>query len=176
MGELASEARARRVVTGLDARGRSTIVSDGVTETRLVTEAYTLNHLWQATSLPAPVLAENTLRHDVVIPPPPAGYTYMITTVPPDRDWDYEGGYARALAESGAPDAIVDGGGIAGLHETDTVDIVTVISGEVWAVLEEAETLLQSGDTLVQRGTKHTWRNRSDSPCKLVVIHFGAAR
>ena len=170
-----SEAHARLVVTGLDDDGRSTVVSDDVTKTRLVTEAYTLNHLWQATSLPAPVLAASTLGPDAVIPPPPAGYTYMITTVRPDREWDLEAGYAKALADSAAPDSVVDSD-IPGLHETDTVDIITVISGEIWAVLEKTETLLRPGDTLVQRGTKHAWRNRADVPCQVVVIHFGATR
>lgn len=166
---------ARRVVTGLDDEGRSTFVDDGPTQTRLVTEAYALNHLWQALSLPVPVTAENTLGDEVLIPPPPAGFTYMITSVPPDDEWDYAAGYAAALAEAGAPDAIADSD-IPGLHQTDTLDIITIISGEIWALTETAETLLKPGDTIVQRGTQHAWRNRSNEPCSMVVIHFGGTR
>jgi uncharacterized cupin superfamily protein len=45
-----------------------------------------------------------------------------------------------------------------------------VISGEIYAVVECGETLLRPGDSFVQRGTKHTWRNRSDKPCTLAVL------
>jgi hypothetical protein len=121
------------------------------------------------------VTAENTLGEEAVIPPPAAGFTYMITTMPPDSEWDYEAGYAQALADSQAPDSHVDSD-IPGLHATDTVDIITILSGEVWAVTETGETLLKPRDTIVQRGTKHAWRNRGESPCEMVVIHFGGIR
>ena len=39
-------AHARRVLVGLDDQGRSTIVSDANTETRLATEAFTRNVIW----------------------------------------------------------------------------------------------------------------------------------
>jgi len=116
------------------------------------------------------------------IPPPPQGYCYDISTFPPDSEWDYEGGYAKALAQAGVGEAdavyeshVAEGpGAIAGMHQTDTVDIVTVISGEIWMVVEAGETLLRAGDTVIQRGTWHTWRNRSDTPC-IVGGPLGAA-
>ena len=175
MGQIHRDARARRVVTGVDEQGRSTFISDELTETRRVTDAFTLNHLWQATSVPMHVTAENALGKEAVIPPPTAGFTYMVTTMPPDHEWDYEAGYAKALSDSHAGDSFVDGE-IPGLHATDTVDIITIISGEVWAVTETGEKLLKPRDTIVQRGTKHAWRNRGDVPCEMVVIHFGAVR
>jgi mannose-6-phosphate isomerase-like protein (cupin superfamily) len=175
MAGKASEARARRVVIGLDEDGRSSIVSDGLTETRLVTPAWTLNQIWQATSVPSHVMAENTLGDKAVIPPPPGGYTYVITTFPPDSEWDYKAGYAEALAEAGAADSAVDSD-IPGLHETDTIDIVTIISGELWMVVESGETLMKPGDTLVQKGTKHAWQNRGDVPAVVAAIQIGATR
>ena len=169
------EAWARRVVTGVDSQGRSTFVSDGLTETRRVTDAFTLNHLWQAISVPIHVGADNTLGKEAVIPPPRAGFTYMITTMPPDHEWDFEAGYAKALADSHAEESVVTSD-IAGLHATDTVDIITIISGEVWAVTETGEKLLKPRDTIVQRGTRHAWRNRGTVPCEMVVVHFGGVR
>ena len=50
------KAHARRIVTGLNKVGLSTVVSDAVTSTRLVTDAYTLNQIWQATTA-HPVMA-----------------------------------------------------------------------------------------------------------------------
>ena len=53
------EFQSRLIVTGLDADGRSTFVSDGPTTDRLVADGYTRNHLWQATEVPTPVMAPN---------------------------------------------------------------------------------------------------------------------
>src|SRR6478609_2633092 len=104
--------RARRVVTGTDAEGRSTIVADGDTETRLATEAFTRNVIWGGTVVPTPVMADNAVTDAATIPPPPAGYYYDISTFPPDSEWDYEGGYGKALAQAGVgnPDSAADGG------------------------------------------------------------------
>lgn len=162
---------ARRIVVGVDKNGRSSFVSDGQTETRVATEAYTINQIWQATKVPTPVMAENTLGKRAVIPPPPSGYTYVITTFPPDSSWDYVAGYARALAEAGAGDSF-NPGDPPGMHKTDTIDIVTIISGEIWALVETGETLMKQGDTLIQRGTKHAWSNRSKSDCTIAAVHI----
>jgi hypothetical protein len=175
MAEEHFKARARRVVVGLDENGRSTFVSDGDTESRLATEAYTRNVIWQATEVPTPVMAESGLTEDAPIPPPPRGYSYNITVFPPDSEWDYEAGYAKALKESGAADSVSEDD-IPGMHTTETVDIVTVISGEIWALVETDETLLKAGDSLVQRGTKHAWRNRSDAPCTIAALQVSVIR
>ena len=178
------EAYARRVVVGLDDHGRSTIISDANTETRLATEAFTRNVIWGADVVPTPVMADTAMNDAATIPPPPAGYYFDISTFPPDSEWDYEGGYAKALAQAGVGDLEGtedahhdDGpGGIAGMHQTDTVDIVTVISGEIWAVVETGETLVRPGDTVIQRGTWHAWRNRSDAPCTVAAVHISVER
>ena len=167
--------RARRIVIGLDEAGRSTIVGDGPTETRVATEAYTINQIWQATQVPTPVMAENTLGATAVIPPPPNGYTYVITTFPPDSSWDFAAGYAKALADAGAGDASGENDP-PGMHKTDSIDIVTVLSGEIWAIVETGETLMKPGDTLVQRGTKHAWNNRSDQNCTIAALHMSIVR
>jgi mannose-6-phosphate isomerase-like protein (cupin superfamily) len=167
--------RARRIVTGLDDQGRSAIVSDAYTDTRLVTDAFMRNDIWQAKEVPSSALAENTLAEVAVIPPPPLGYTYNLTAFPPDKEWDYEAGYAKSLADAAASDS-TSAQDIPGMHTTETVDIVTIISGELWAILETGETLLKPGDTLVQRGTKHAWRNKGDVPAVMAAIQISATR
>ena len=176
-------ARARRVLAGLDDLGRSTFVSDAPAETRLATAAFTRNVIWGGDVVPSPVKAENSMTDAATIPPPPAGYYFDISTFPPDAEWDYEGGYGKALAQAGVGDTDSDGttditgpGAIPGMHQTDTIDIVTVISGEIWAIVETGETLVKAGDTVVHRGTWHAWRNRSDSPCTVAALHISAIR
>lgn len=175
---------ARRVLVGVDDQGRSTIVSDADTETRLATAAFTRNVIWGGDDVPSPVMADNAVKDAATIPPPPRGYYYDISTFPPDSEWDYDGGYAKALAAAGVGDPRevenahdVDGpGAIPGMHQTDTIDIVTVISGEIWCLVETGETLVKAGDTVVQRGTWHAWRNRSDAPCTVAALHISVVR
>jgi len=167
---------ARRVVAGLDAAGRSAIVSDGPTQARIDTEAFTVNQIWQVDSLPPHVLAEDGSPDRASIAPPGTGFVYLVTTFPPDHSWDFAGGYKDALAASDSAGAHVEDTVIPGLHETDTVDIITVISGEIHAVLETGEVCLRPGDSFVQRGTKHAWSNRGDQPATIVAVMMGATR
>ena len=53
----------------------------------------------------------------------------------------------------------------------------TKISGEVVLELDDgAEVTLRPGDTVVQNGTRHAWRNRTSEPAVLVVVLVGAKR
>src|SRR3954447_4509396 len=97
-------ARARVVVAGLDEQGRSSIVSDGLTETRLATPAFTINQTWGVKSVPTHVQADNALGLEAVIPPPPQGFYHVLATFPPDSELDYEE-FASALAAAGAADS-----------------------------------------------------------------------
>ena len=65
--------------------------------------------------------------------------------------------------------------GAPGMHTTQTIDVELVISGEVWLELDDgAEVRLGPGDTVVQNGTRHAWRNKSNEPCVLLVALIGA--
>jgi uncharacterized cupin superfamily protein len=37
-------------------------------------------------------------------------------------------------------------------------------------VLDDAETVLNAGDVVVQRGTSHRWENRGDQPARMVFV------
>ncbi len=62
------------------------------------------------------------------------------------------------------------------MHETDTIDYVIVLAGEVYAILEKGEKLLKAGDVLIQRGTNHAWSNRSAHPCRIAFVLVEATR
>ncbi|MEI7738536.1 MAG: cupin domain-containing protein [Betaproteobacteria bacterium] len=49
------------------------------------------------------------------------------------------------------------------MHQTETIDYVIVLNGEIYMVLDKSEVLLKAGDVAVQRGTNHAWSNRSNS-------------
>jgi mannose-6-phosphate isomerase-like protein (cupin superfamily) len=150
----------------------------------LATVAFTRNVIWGAEEVPTRVMADNAMTDAATIPPPPAGYYCDISTFPPDSEWDYEGGYGAALAQAGVsvdnpetgPEPAGGAKAAPGMHQTDTVDIVTVISGEIWAVVETGETLVKAGDTVIHRGTWHAWRNRSQEPCTVLAVHISVVR
>lgn len=49
------------------------------------------------------------------------------------------------------------------------------MSGRVILELDDGATReLRAGDTVVQNGTRHAWRNPFDEPCRMVVVLIGA--
>jgi hypothetical protein len=56
-----TEIRARRVVAGVDADGRSTIVTDEETATRIALPGFTVNDVWRVDNMPAHVDDGDTL-------------------------------------------------------------------------------------------------------------------
>ena len=57
-----------------------------------------------------------------------------------------------------------------GMHRTETVDYAIVLEGEIWAVMDEGETLMRAGDVLIQRGTNHAWANRSNATARIAFV------
>ena len=54
------------------------------------------------------------------------------------------------------------------------MDYAICLEGEIWAVLDEDETLMRPGDVLIQRGTFHAWSNRSDRVSRMAFILIDA--
>jgi mannose-6-phosphate isomerase-like protein (cupin superfamily) len=64
-----------------------------------------------------------------------------------------------------------------GMHTTDSIDYVLVVSGEVTLELDDGEqAVLRAGDVVVQNGTRHAWRNHGTEPCTIVGVAIGADR
>lgn len=63
-----------------------------------------------------------------------------------------------------------------GFHSTNSIDVQTLLEGELVLLLDEEEVILYEGDTVVLRGQSHAWVNRSDSPATLLVTLVGAPR
>ena len=62
-----------------------------------------------------------------------------------------------------------------GMHTTATIDYEYVVSGRCVLELDDGATReLGVGDTVIQNGTRHAWRNPFDEPCVLVVCLIGA--
>ncbi len=64
-----------------------------------------------------------------------------------------------------------------GFHTTDTTDLLYIVSGRIILQLDDGvEVELKAGDTIVQNGTRHAWRNPGSEPCKLLAFMVGAHR
>jgi quercetin dioxygenase-like cupin family protein len=53
-------------------------------------------------------------------------------------------------------------------------DFCLVLEGEITLVLDLEEVELKAGDTVVQRGTRHAWSNRSGKPCVVAISSHDA--
>jgi quercetin dioxygenase-like cupin family protein len=167
-------AQARRVVTGVDSEGRSTVVADGFTPSRVAAPAFTICDVWQTPSLPLGLTTE-PVDGEVSIYPPEGGFVFKVCTFPPDSELDFEGEeYQASLGALQGADTFIDESAVSGMHVHETLDIVTVVSGELHIVLETGETLLRQGDSVVVRGVVHSWRNKTDKPVVLTSLMMSA--
>ena len=97
-------------------------------------------------------------------------------TFQPDSEGGGDSGTDRSVVEREDLKATARdiNGEIAGLHRTASVDVGTVISGELTLLLPTGETTLRPGETFVLRGNEHAWRNRTPQPVTIVVTMIGA--
>jgi len=168
----------RRIVTGHDEKGRSVIVNDGPSPHVLTLPGrpdFALTNLWVTDTTPASNDGSaDAAARKVVLEPPAGGTIFRVVEFPPEsraRTFDRE----AAFAAMGAHHALdPEGARHPGMHKTSTVDYAIVLSGEIYALMDEGETLMKAGDTLVQRGTNHAWANRSDAPCLVAFILVSA--
>lgn len=174
--------RIRRVVTGHNANGKAVIASDEMVEGAAPSQSpgNEIHRLWGAdSSRTFPDDGSKPSFHDYF--PPLDGFRFGVFTVPPMSDADptnIDVGVMLNQMEQIWP-------GMAshmepdnpGMHTTDSIDYEFVISGEVFLELDDGEEVhLKAGDTVVQNGTRHAWRNKGTEPCRMVVCLIGAHR
>lgn len=173
----------RRVVTAKDEAGKSVVVSDGRSPRELVfehTKGFVSSPLWMVHDTPDLTQGHGeTMVGEGSILAPEGGAAFMVVTFPPDSvmfepGWDPE--QAGAEHAKGAPGIVetfeMDN---PGMHTTPTLDFATVISGEIVLELDDGETVtLKAGDTAVQHGVRHAWRNPSDAPASVSFVMLGA--
>ena len=170
----------RRVVTGHDVNGKSILLIEDHAPHSVSRGAagVVVNNLWETAATPADNAGHDDAIHGSFhLAPPKGGSIFRVIEYPPDTQ-RLAAIAAQAegdLKASGMEAARAKGGGRhPGFHKTDTIDYVMVLSGEIWAMMDEGETLLRAGDTLIQRGTNHAWSNRSDAPAVLAFVLIDA--
>lgn len=166
--------RIRRVVTAQDESGKSYISGDGEAGNVVNVASMpglVITELWETLRTPADNRgAEDAAARPIRHEPPRGGTLFRTVEFPPDHVWrgsvdsrtafeSIGGGHTRDATSSDPM-----------MHKSDTIDYVVVLRGEIHAVMDRGEVLLRAGDVLVQRGTNHSWSNRSESSCLLGVV------
>jgi hypothetical protein len=141
----------RRIVTGLDENGLSTVESsdeiDGM-------------DVWEAEVSAAPAWVHGVGK---LMPfEPDAGQVkVMSVTFPP---------------ETNDPGAVTEReeGTATGLHKTRSVDVILVREPMV-LILETGEVEIAAGDVVIQQATMHDWRNPGNEPARMLGFSWGVA-
>lgn len=159
-------AQVRRVVTVLGDDGVSRIESDGAppVSRRLPNARAAIDEVWRVDAVPADIGAPGD-GEEFSFLSPAHGFVARRVEVPPDAE--------RFVDDEGNPRVPEPH---EGMHQTATVDLLQILEGELWLLLDSGEeTCLCAGDVVVQRGTVHAWRNRSDRPVRYLAIMVTAS-
>jgi uncharacterized cupin superfamily protein len=172
---VAEQPTVRRVITAQRPTGESTFAVDEEVEAIVhPTSGMSCWLVWGAddvTELPA----DGVERYDrTFFPSTPAGYRVHQVEFPARGA---EHAPARGTWPAyGLGDGVMQLPGADGMHWTQTVDIVIVLSGEIGLAQDDGrEVVLHAGDVLVQNGANHAWRPR-DVPCRVCFVNLGAER
>jgi hypothetical protein len=171
----------RRIVTEVNAAGRSVIVDDGpppAVRRSNGRPGFNSRNIWATFSTPALIDDPDRSKDVLGLMPPAAGTVIKYIDFPPEpKDPAERAKLAResierqaALAPERGLRRRPQGAPHHGMHETDTMDYAIVLSGEIYAIMDEGETLMKAGDVMIQRGTNHAWDNRSDAPCRMIFV------
>ena len=134
----------RRVVTGLDAQGKSCIIIDKVMSRHGgLSDAVWRSAIPADNSGNADTAEAHTaeMLHD-------GGSNFILIEFPPHMD--------------------------AFWHATDTIDYIVVLTGAITMVLEAEETVMHPGDLIVDRGVNHAWRNDTDATASMACVTIPA--
>ena len=177
----------RRVVTGIDAQGRSIVIKDGAApnDTKNLGISRYFTDIWVWNESPAP-LAGNGDDGDCVYDfpcPPDGGHLRVVEWPhrppafdplndtesvpvhepkirPPGRTWDRGGNGAYSSA----------------IHKTETVDYGIVLAGERILLLEDRELVMRPGDAIIQLAAWHQWKWTHPTSHGLMAFDFIASR
>ncbi len=143
----------RRVITGHDAKGVAKVLwEDQPRNTKSGGHGSVSTLVWCSEATPVDISVgekiEDMGARILGTAPPPKGTRFCVIDFPPGR-----------------PGA---------MHRTETIDYVIVLKGEIEMDMDQSTVKLKEGDILIQRGTNHSWVNRSDKAARVAFVLIDA--
>jgi hypothetical protein len=139
----------RRVVTVVDGPEGAKVLADGASKNLVELNGSRITRLWETGELPVPldVASDHGATAGNAYRPGFTGTSLYTADIPPGSDL-----------------------GDIPLHAQDSLDYIAVLSGSIDLVLPDRSLTLRQGDVLVQVGNRHSWVNRTDEYCRLLVV------
>jgi quercetin dioxygenase-like cupin family protein len=139
----------RRVITGHDAVNTAKVLIDAPASNEKYPDKDMISTLiWATDSMPADIAIgegiEDMGNRMLGSAPPANGTRFCVIDFPP--------------------------GNSPVTHRTETIDYVICLEGEIEMDMDDSTVTLKPGDVLVQRGTNHTWMNRSNARARIAVV------
>lgn len=143
----------RRIVTGWDDAGEPIVLIDDEPPQLVETQQANAWEVWISDDTPPDLgdPADTAQRRPWSLEPPtPRGTAFRLIEFHP--------------------------GGSSGMHSTETLDYMVVLSGRITLTTAGRRLVLEPGDVVVQRGTPHDWTNEGDEPCLAAAVLVSACR
>ncbi len=178
-GQHQATAGIRRLVTGHDTNGNAVFASDEQIEpiTLALMPGAEIYRVWGADKPPR-FPDDGSAQAGQSYFPPVGGFRFGVFTVAPDsmsipEDLDMEAAVNELNEKLPGVSEYLEPNN-PGMHRTATIDYEYVVSGRCVLELDDGATReLSPGDTIIQNGTRHAWRNPFDEPCVMVVVIVG---
>ncbi len=153
----------RRVVTG-HKNGVATIIKDSLVD-KVMTHpsGLVISDVWATDTMPANINSCAPIGESLFPQLYQNGSLFRYVHIPPDSEVK-----KHFEPQPGSPHPL--------MHKTETLDYIIIISGEVYLVMEDTETLLKPGDIVIQCATNHAWSNRTDQSCIQLAILLDAKK
>lgn len=177
----------RRIVVGDDGAGQGTVLSDEKVEplTLALLPGAQLHRMWEVDELPTLPVDRMPSDADTSYFPGPGGVRFGFISVPPGLSYEPDAELSEAEMAAVAAEAEQKLPGMMaafdparpGVHATESVDFVVVLSGEGRLRIGDGEDVaLRPGDCVVQHGAPHAWFNDGTEPFVFCYTLCGVER
>jgi hypothetical protein len=167
----------RRIITGEDANGKSLVILDSPPSGEIGDPSLGgLFEIWhEAIGGEFDKTSTSDLGETKPILAPGAGKVkvrwFAIAPAPEDAPLETVKQVVRQrFADFGAEHELRDQDRHPAMHQTDTLDIICLISGDASLVLDNEERRLKPGNIVIQRGTSHAWTAHGGPALFLAVL------
>ena len=157
----------RRIVTGIDSDGRSYAQLDGPTHGFIDYGRAASSEIWIDMGS-EPSSQEDLVSEQQRLNPPDGGSVCRVFTMRPEGRVEVKDSEAKKFKT----DEMMENTQISGprWHTTATIDYGFVLKGQIELLLDDGSHLLSAGDVVVQRATRHAWRNPGPDDCEIAFV------